>query len=199
MRRRTVAVTVSSASSAAASRDGVPLQHSDGDTGFIVTDLELALLYANAAAIQTLGYGTETTDEVVSDALLQAQLRSIFQTHALANDAAVAATFVSGRRQYMCRSFTLDAREGEDRPPRLALIIERAGRRTSMLRNLAERYSLSPRECETVLHLSEGLTTKEIASRMQISPNTVKQFMRLVMCKLDVTTRSGILGKLLSR
>jgi DNA-binding CsgD family transcriptional regulator len=179
--------------------ESLSLPSAGGETGFLVTDLKLAPLYANSAAIQILGYGTEAIDDVVSDALLQAQLRSIFQTSALQRDVTVAAPFMSGRRQYVCRSFTLDAREVEERPPRIALVIERAASRQWMFREFGERYNLSPRECETVLHLTEGLTTKEIASRMRVSPNTVKQFMRLVMCKLDVTTRSGILGKLLSR
>jgi len=60
------------------------------------------------------------------------------------------------------------------------------------------RFNLSPRECETVQHLTYGLTNKEIAQRMNISPNTVKQFLRLIMSKMSVTTRSGILGKLLT-
>jgi DNA-binding CsgD family transcriptional regulator len=185
-------------SSRGAVTDRIPLNYDDGDTGFVVTDLKLAPLYVNAAAIQILGYGTEPSDDIVSDPLLQARLQSIFQTHALTSEVAVAATFVSGHRQYVCRSFTLDPRDGY-RPSRIALIIERAGHRNAMLRDLAARYHLSPRESETVLHLTDGLTTKEIASRMKVSPNTVKQFMRLVMCKLDVTTRSGILGRLLSR
>jgi hypothetical protein len=43
--------------------------------------------------------------------------------------------------------------------------------------------------------LLQGLTSKEIATRMQISPNTVKAFVRLVMVKMKVSTRSGITGK----
>jgi DNA-binding CsgD family transcriptional regulator len=43
------------------------------------------------------------------------------------------------------------------------------------------------------------LTSKEIATRLEISPNTVKAFVRLVMVKMGVTTRSGIVGKLLSQ
>ena len=31
---------------------------------------------------------------------------------------------------------------------------------------------------------------------MHISPNTVKAFLRLVMVKMDVSTRSGIIGKI---
>jgi len=61
---------------------------------------------------------------------------------------------------------------------------------------LFERFSLTQRECETVEYLLQGLTSKEIAARMKISPNTVKAFLRLVMVKMKVSTRSGIAGKL---
>jgi len=44
--------------------------------------------------------------------------------------------------------------------------------------------------------LLQGLTSKEIANRMGISPNTVKAFLRLVMVKMKVSTRSGIAGKI---
>ena len=44
--------------------------------------------------------------------------------------------------------------------------------------------------------LLQGLTSKEIAVRMGISPNTVKAFLRLVMVKMGVSTRSGIVGRI---
>jgi DNA-binding CsgD family transcriptional regulator len=54
---------------------------------------------------------------------------------------------------------------------------------------------LTQREQETVKLLLQGLTSKEIAVRMEISANTVKAFVRLVMIKMGVSTRSGIAGK----
>jgi len=45
-----------------------------------------------------------------------------------------------------------------------------------------------------VQFLREGFTSKEIAQRMNISPNTVKAFIRLVMVKMGASTRSGIVG-----
>ena len=62
----------------------------------------------------------------------------------------------------------------------------------------AARFQLTDREIEAVQHLADGLTSKEIAQRMNISPNTVKVFLRLVMLKMGVTTRSGVIGKLMS-
>jgi DNA-binding NarL/FixJ family response regulator len=58
---------------------------------------------------------------------------------------------------------------------------------------------LTPREQETVTLLATGLTNKEISARMGVSVNTVKAFLRSVMLKLDVTTRAGIVGRLLAR
>jgi DNA-binding CsgD family transcriptional regulator len=50
---------------------------------------------------------------------------------------------------------------------------------------------------EVVALLVEGLTSKEIANRMKISSNTVKAFLRLVMVKMGVSTRSGVVGKII--
>jgi two-component system nitrate/nitrite response regulator NarL len=61
---------------------------------------------------------------------------------------------------------------------------------------LAEQFRLSQRERETVEYLLHGLTSKEIATRMNISPNTVKVFVRLIMVKMGASTRSGIVGKI---
>jgi len=66
----------------------------------------------------------------------------------------------------------------------------------SALAEISEQFDLTQRERETVEFLLQGLTSKEIATRMQISPNTVKAFLRLVMVKMKVSTRSGIAGKL---
>jgi DNA-binding CsgD family transcriptional regulator len=60
---------------------------------------------------------------------------------------------------------------------------------------MSEQFALTERERETVELLLQGLTSKEIAIRMNISPNTVKAFLRLVMVKMGVSTRSGIVGR----
>ena len=62
---------------------------------------------------------------------------------------------------------------------------------------IAAAFHLTEQERETVGFLVEGLTSKEIAQHMNISPNTVKAFIRLVMIKMGVTTRAGIVGKIL--
>jgi DNA-binding NarL/FixJ family response regulator len=43
-----------------------------------------------------------------------------------------------------------------------------------------------------------GLTDKQIADKMDISPNTVKCFVRLIMIKMGVGTRTGVMAKILA-
>jgi DNA-binding CsgD family transcriptional regulator len=62
---------------------------------------------------------------------------------------------------------------------------------------IAGRYNLSAREQEAVEFLLSGLTSKEIADRMKISPNTMKAFLRVVMIKMGVSTRTGIVGRVI--
>lgn len=75
-------------------------------------------------------------------------------------------------------------------------MLERKNNQAASIAEIAERFGLTARERETVHLLLEGLTSKEIAQRMAISPNTVKAFIRLVMVKMAVSTRSGIIGKI---
>src|SRR5712691_5612485 len=79
-----------------------------------------------------------------------------------------------------------------------ALLLERIVQGRLDTSEIARQFSLTPREQETTELLILGLSSKEIASRMSISPNTVKAFLRLVMFKMGVTSRSGVLGKILA-
>jgi DNA-binding NarL/FixJ family response regulator len=81
----------------------------------------------------------------------------------------------------------------------IAALTERASwERRAHLGSRAE-HRLTPRERETVTLLTSGFTNKEISERMGVSVNTVKAFIRSVMLKLGVTTRAGIVGRLLLR
>jgi DNA-binding CsgD family transcriptional regulator len=105
------------------------------------------------------------------------------------------AELVSGRRKYLCRTLLLEPASTNGSGPTTAIVLERHSRRNDRLRRLCGQFRLTGREREAVLLLVEGLTTKEIAQRMGISPHTVKVFLRLIMMKVGATTRSGIVGK----
>jgi two-component system nitrate/nitrite response regulator NarL len=63
---------------------------------------------------------------------------------------------------------------------------------------IAQQFHLTQREQETVTLLLRGLGNKEIADGLGISVNTVKRFLSLVMLKMQVTSRSEIVSRILN-
>ena len=111
------------------------------------------------------------------------------------------AEFQSGNRTYRCRivSVCFDGRNADDPGSATTLILlERQTSPSRLLKRRAwEKFGLTQRERQMVELLIVGMTTKEMAQALDLSPNTVKSFLRLVMAKMGVSTRCGIVGKLL--
>ena len=105
--------------------------------------------------------------------------------------------FQLGKREYSCRAYLLESHIGTSTLPILALHLERDSSYNDALNEVITAYHLTSREQEALRGISIGLTSKELAERMNISPNTVKAFLRLIMIKMGVTTRAGIVAKLL--
>ena len=59
------------------------------------------------------------------------------------------------------------------------------------------RFQLTEREIEVLMHLAQGLTNKEIGTRLRISEQTVKEHLKHIMEKTHCTTRTGVLMQLL--
>jgi DNA-binding CsgD family transcriptional regulator len=71
------------------------------------------------------------------------------------------------------------------------------GGRARVPNRMAQLFNFSQREKQAVELLLLGLSNKEIANRMNISPNTVNTFFRLIMIKMGVSSRSGILARMI--
>lgn len=163
--------------------------------GLILLNSAFQALYANSEAAEILAYPEKPSNPAPLETFLAEQLG--LATHERKNTRLLpsAGGFVSGRRHYLWRLFSLDHACSNTPAPSLAFVIERVHPEAGPVSELAERYHLTVRERQAVEFLTEGLTSKEIASRMHISPNTVKAFLHLVMLKTDVSTRSGIVGR----
>lgn len=155
------------------------------------------LVASNAEAMRILAFPEPAEEIRHPDLWLSSRIRSLVGDRPLRPPTGFVREFPSARRTYLCSSFPLSMRNGASAsPPVLLLLLERKSNGGLTLSTLAERFGLTPREQETVKLLLQGLTSKEIAKRMGISPNTVKAFVRFVMVKMGVSTRSGIAGKL---
>ena len=80
---------------------------------------------------------------------------------------------------------------------RVAVLLERGPARLAPLSQVSGQFNLTQREREALQYLLEGLSSKAIANRMSISPNTVKAFMRAIMIKTGVSSRSAIVTKII--
>ena len=165
--------------------------------GFLILDASMRPIFVNSAAAKILTYPREVGLKENLNTYVADTIRSRLLLEKPANGAVVVSKFKSGRRQYCCRAFRVNGIEAGGSEGSYAVILERGSGRPANSLQLQERFNLTTREREVAQFLLEGLTSKEIGARMQISPNTVKMFLRLIMMKMGVSTRSAIVGKAL--
>jgi len=164
--------------------------------GFLLFDPVMNPVFVNHAAAEILLYPQKVETQVRLDSALTSEIRDKLLSAQFSGLPALVSRFHSGKRLYQCRALRVNAIARGDSQSSLAVFLERGSSGSIPLAQVAEKFKLTAREQEVLQCLSEGgLTTKEIAVRIGISPNTVKAFLRLIMLKMGVTTRSGILGK----
>jgi DNA-binding CsgD family transcriptional regulator len=163
--------------------------------GFLLLDAGLNLLAANDPALQILCFPSGADRIKQPKVFLADRVRTTLLDHGNQDGPAFVREFKSGKRRYICKNFRVDCNGHYPVQPAFAVLLERTAAESNGLSEISEQFDLTQRERETVELLLQGLTSKEIATRMKISPNTVKAFLRLVMVKMKVSTRSGIAGK----
>jgi DNA-binding CsgD family transcriptional regulator len=169
--------------------------------GVLLLDAQLRLVHHTVEAANILEYPRKPRESVALDKVLPAIRSQIAGPSKAA--AASSRQFTSGRRRYECRAFLLDstghtARGDVDRPqPKIVVVLERVFPQAPDVTRWCEAFLLTNREAETVKLLLKGLTSKEIADQMNISPSTVKSFLKLIMTKVGASNRMGIIAKIL--
>jgi len=166
--------------------------------GFILLDASMNPILVSRAAAQILIYPQNPETQENLDNHLATRVASALFAKQSSHGLTLVPRFQSGRRTYRCRYFHGDSMANGQAQASFAVLLERASEpRSSPLSELSERFHLTTREQEVTGLILQGLTSKEIAVRMEVSPNTVKAFLRLIMVKMGVSTRSGIVGRAL--
>jgi len=163
--------------------------------GFVLLDSTFGPVVLNKTAAEILSYPQKPAAQHDPLRFWVERVRSALITPNPAGGSPIAGEYVSGRRRYLCRSFRIDGQSKGYGNLSVAVLLERESSGSFSLLQFARNYHLTRREQEVLQFLLQGSTSKEIAVRMDISTNTVKAFLRLIMIKLGVTTRAGILGK----
>jgi DNA-binding CsgD family transcriptional regulator len=164
--------------------------------GFLLLSDELQPIAFNAEAVSILAFPMKPDRIQQKTAFLEEKIKYSLLDKKNDSKPDFVRSFKSGARQYICRAFHIDCKGQQVALCSTAVILERHSSSSSEINYLLRQFDLTPREMEAVALLVNGLTSKEIATRMNISPNTVKAFLRLVMLKMDVSTRSGIVGRI---
>ena len=163
--------------------------------GVIITDPHMNPIAFNSEAAAILG-DPDRPSPAPSFLHLPAEIREFARDHD-AMDESFVAEFRRDDKRYVCRSYRLtELRENCVWGYLRALILERRSCVADAVDELSIKYKLSQRERETIGGLAEGLSGKELAERMRVSPNTVKAFVRTMMLKMGVTSREEIVAKL---
>jgi DNA-binding CsgD family transcriptional regulator len=147
---------------------------------------EAILADINGAPVGSLGW-----------AILPGDLLNLLKAQ---NDLDAATVYLKARgHEYSCRTFVINSQGGSTSEPMLALYLTQETSVVSAVLQVGTEYRLTDREQEALIGVAMGLSSKELALRMNISPNTVKAFLRMIMIKMGATTRAGIVGKLIDQ
>ena len=173
------------------------IPHSVPTDGVVIVDLGFALVAWDRGAgaiFHDFGGG-----RINGDAQFPAEFRELLGARSRADLASLILHLNIGGLEYSCRIFLVEPVNGGIHQTMLALHLKREASVSDSLNKVAEEYHLTAREREALAGVSLGLTTQGLANRMNISPNTVNAFLRLVMIKMGVTTRTGVVGKVLAQ
>jgi len=172
--------------------------HVSALAGLILLDLYASPIYADTEAVRILTFPKQGNRVRDVSRFLPNEIRLMLRMPTCGEGSSCTTKFLSGRRQYICRLLVLN--HNSERPSRglIALLIERSPVDGSCFSEMTRRFHLTQREQEAVGLLTRGLTSKEIAVCMEISPNTVNTFFRSIRSKMSVSTRSGIIGRIVS-
>ncbi|SIO88823.1 response regulator transcription factor [Nocardiopsis sp. JB363] len=173
----------------------------DGDTGpgLLVFDPSGALLSVNDEArhhLATLPTGP-STDTSWGLRLPEWIHSTAAHAQAVAEQRGTGGTRIRTRTRsggwLVCHASCLRSPEG--RRGGSAVVIERA-KASEIAPLLLEAYELSHRELEITGFLSRGLPTAEIATRLYLSPHTVRDHIKAVLAKTGASSRGELVGKL---
>jgi DNA-binding CsgD family transcriptional regulator len=165
--------------------------------GLLLTDSSLSPVSFNREAIEILSYPDKLASPTQVPVLLAAKIRANLVSRQVHGESHFVNEFRSGRRRYFCRAFFVDSGAKDPVHPSIAILLERGPSGLVAMSQVSRQFNLTQREREVLEYTLQGLTSKTIANRMNISRNTVRAFLRMIMVKTGVASRSAMVGKIL--
>ena len=165
------------------------------DVGLVLMDMTLKPIASDRGAFAILNGMNGPSLRAGPASFLPKEVLDLIGEHTPNDLSSTKMTFHVGSSDYTIRAYRMEAEAGC--PPMIALHIEKVSSTMDAVSAVAAKYHLTDREQETLRGIALGLSSKELASKMKISPNTVKVFLRLIMIKMGVTNRGAIIAQIL--
>ena len=105
----------------------------------------------------------------------------------------------SGRRRYVVRGMVLLGQKSETEEVNYLFLLDRITPEKINIPFIARQWQLSPREQDIVRLLLEDRSNKEIAHMLALSINTIKAYLKMLMRKLNASSRAGIVSCVLTK
>lgn len=166
--------------------------------GIILVDSNSTVVAMDAGAEAIIRDLRKGLDSSGRDHELPRQIRSYLESRSGDDWCGMELTLSTGGHEYSCRAFIVKAEDGISAPV-VALHLRREVLLVDAVHQIASEYHLTDREQQALVGIARGLSSKEVAAQMKISPNTVKAFLRLIMIKMGIANRAGLVAKLLDQ
>lgn len=177
---------------ALASEEILELVRSRSSPAVLILGMDNELLYSSQEALSLLE-DTENIPEEVQRLCDEVKAQANGNGSDAAANGTCALLWRRGESPYSLRAFLIGA-QSKDRPAtHVMVLVEKVTEQHGLnLKKAKTRYGLSDREIEVVALVTQGLTNKEIGSRLILSEHTVKDHLKNIMRKMGATSRSEI-------
>jgi DNA-binding CsgD family transcriptional regulator len=165
--------------------------------GLILIDSSFTPIACNQEGATILTYPHKPNLERIDMLPVPQEILAEMREHRLPKTLFLAIPFRAGKREYICHAFPISFGHLAPTQPVFALLLQRGSSVSEIVSKIAAQYRLTDREQEALQGIAAGLDNRRLATRMQISPNTVKAYLHLVMVKMGVTSRAGIVARIL--
>jgi len=166
-------------------------------TGLILVDQALTMMALDRGAAAILNYRLERGIKPEPVYVLPEQILEAVRSHNFSDLACLKISLRIGISDYQCRGYLVQCREGFLPRPTVAFLVENRSSAIDAIDKVAIQYHLTRREQEALRGISMGLSSRDVAERMKISPSTLRTFLRLMKIKMGTTSRVGMVTKIL--
>jgi DNA-binding CsgD family transcriptional regulator len=169
------------------------------EVGLVLVDSSLKSIGFDRGGALMLGYAPQMGLKGDLASYIPSEILSTIRARKPLDLALTRISFRVGDTEYLCRIHVVEVANRLSREPLLVLYLQKATIVNGTVYDITRRYHLTVREAEVLRGMCAGLAPKELAKRLNISPNTVKSFIRLIMTKMRVTTRAEMFAIILER